>query len=396
MRAVPAQDFASARHGSGAIEFALLAPVLLILVTGCVGLAQLIATQISVSTAEIGDFCQGARDELSPFPTAGLQLSIASVTRAARSVGFRPRRAGPARLPADRRGGVATLTAIAMLPLLLSTGIAIDLARVAQFRIALQGAADAASLAGAAVYTGTTNAGGATTGYTVAVAASAAVPTTFMSLVVPSVGTSVNAGALNPQITITASLGNWKSSAWDANTIYWYVVPPGGGLPAASALHMVFTNTAPAPKSLPPITITAGQSIGFALKNVTGGIHGYGSNQYGGTQGHANWIYSQLSPPSAQAYPTEPRNCALQVVVATTANPTPTETPGSCAAATPPNATLNCTQMPGKTVFYFWNDMGGGRDDYDYNDAQYSMTCPAAPSGSSVASATPTNVVLTQ
>ena len=345
---------------------------------------------------------------------------------------LRPRRGEPARLPADRRGGVATLTAIAMLPLVLSTGIAIDLARVAQFRIALQGAADSAALAGAAVYTGTgnaaaaksvaiaymtqaeaalphnqgvsytvtpntaTSANGNTTGYTVAVAASAAVPTTFMSLVVPSVGTSVNAGALNPEITITASLGNWKSSAWDANTIYWYVVPPGGGLPAASARHMVFTNTAPAPKSLAPITITAGQSIGFALKNVTGGIHGYGSNQYGSAQGHTNWIYSQLSPPAAQAYPTVARNCALQVVTATAANPNPTETPGSCSAATPANATLNCAQMPGKTVYYFWNDMGGGRDDFDYNDAQYSMTCPASPGGSSVASAAPTGVVLTQ
>ena len=358
--------------------------------------------------------------------------AISSSVPTALAGAVRRRRARAPDLPADRRGGVATLTAIAMLPLLLSTGIAIDLARVAQFRIALQGAADSAALAGAAVYTGTGNAAaaksvaiaymtqaeaalprndgvsytvtpdtatdtsGKTTGYTVAVAASAAVPTTFMSLVVPSVGTSVNAGALNPEITITASLGNWKSSAWDANTIYWYVVPPGGGLPAASALHMVFTNTAPAPKSLTPITITAGQSIGFALKNVTGGIHGYGPNQYGSPQGHTNWLYSQLSPPAAQAYPTVARNCALQVVAATAANPTPTQTPGSCAAATPANATLNCAQMPGKTVYYFWNDMGGGRDDFDYNDAQYSMTCPASPGGSSVASATPTGVVLTQ
>ena len=102
MRAAPARGFAGARHGSGAIEFAILAPVLLILATGCVGLAQLIrartdvqkaaqtmaqliATQTTVSTAEIDDFCQGARDELIPFPAAGLQLSIASVTRATAS-----------------------------------------------------------------------------------------------------------------------------------------------------------------------------------------------------------------------------------------------------------------------------------------------------------------------
>jgi len=102
MRAAPAHGLLAACRGSGAIEFAILAPVLLILATGCVGLAQLIrartdvqkaaqtmaqliATQTSVSTAAVGDFCQGARDELSPFPTAGLQLSVASVTRATTS-----------------------------------------------------------------------------------------------------------------------------------------------------------------------------------------------------------------------------------------------------------------------------------------------------------------------
>ena len=100
MRAAPTPGLAVACRASGAIEFAILAPVLLILATGCVGLAQLIrartdvqkaaqtmaqliATQTSVSAAEVADFCQGARDELSPFPTAGLQLSVASVTRAA-------------------------------------------------------------------------------------------------------------------------------------------------------------------------------------------------------------------------------------------------------------------------------------------------------------------------
>ena len=102
MRAAPVQGFTAACRASGAIEFAILAPVLLILATGCVGvaqlvrartdvdkatatMAQLIATQTSVSPTQIGDFCQGARDELSPFPTAGLQLSVASVTRAAAS-----------------------------------------------------------------------------------------------------------------------------------------------------------------------------------------------------------------------------------------------------------------------------------------------------------------------
>ncbi|MGC8477779.1 MAG: pilus assembly protein TadG-related protein [Acetobacteraceae bacterium] len=339
-------------------------------------------------------------------------------------------------LRTDRRAGVALLTALGMVPMLLSVGIAIDFYRVAAFRIALQNAADSAALAGAAVYTATgqsaaatrtanaymtqaeatlpandgvtftatpgtnTNNAGTATGYTVAVTASANVPTTVMSLITPSISTSVSAGAVNPEVTITASLGNWKSSAWDANTIYWYVVPSDGSLPTSSDLHEIFTNQGNAPSSLPSITVTAGQTIGFALKNVTGGIRGYGSNQYGSRQGHTNWFYSQLSPPSADAYPTEPSNCSLEVIVATSADPNPTETAGSCSAATPANGTLNCQQLPGQTVYYFWNDMGGGVDDKDYNDAQYSITCPGAPSSAVSASAGgtaagPTSVVLT-
>ena len=335
-------------------------------------------------------------------------------------------------LRADRRASVALLTALGMVPMLLSVGIAVDLSRVTAFKVALQNAADSSALAGAAAYTSSgqsatakaaaiaymtqaettlpinngvaftatpavqTNANGTTTGYTVSVTASAAVPTTVMSLIEPSVTTSVAARAVNPEVTITASLGNWKSSAWDANTIYWYIVPSDGSLPATSAMHELFTNNGPAPTSLPSVTITAGQSIGFALKNVTGGIEGYGANQYGSQQGHTNWIYSQLSPPSKSAYPSEAKNCSLQVVTATSTDPTPTETPGACASATPVNATLNCQQLPGQTIYYFWNDMGGSKDDYDYNDAQYSVTCPGSPSNTnSVASATPTSVVLT-
>ena len=341
-----------------------------------------------------------------------------------------PARPARRRLGADRRGGVALLTGVAFAPLLLATGIAIDMSRLVQFRAALQSAADAAALAGAAAYTSgatastaaavastymtnaepslprnlgvtfavtpatTTGAAGQTTGYTMSVAVSAHVPTTIMALVTPSLAANVSAVALNQVETISANLGNWKSSAWDANTIYWYIVPPGGALPATSDLHMLFTNTAPAPTTLPSIQITAGQSIGFALRNVTGGIHGYGSNQYGSAQGHTNWLYSQLSPPAAQAYPTVATNCALQVVVATTSNPTPVETPGACAATTPANATVSCAQLPGQTAYFFWNDMGGSADDYDYNDAQYSITCPGAASGLSAQSAGPTNVVL--
>ena len=331
----------------------------------------------------------------------------------------------------DRRAGIALVTGLGMVPLFLSAGIAIDLSRVTQFRVALQQATDSAALAGAAVYNstgnetaaktaaqnymsqamatlpknsgvtytatpGTPSTNGAVTNYTVAVAAKASVPTTVLSFIIPTVPTNVGATGLNPVITLTASLGNWKSSAWDANTIYWYVVPTNGSLPAASAMHALFTNTGPAPTSLPSIQITAGQSIGFALKNVTGGIHGYGPNQYGSAQGHTNWLYSQLSPPSKNAYPTFAKNCALQVVVATSSNPSPTETAGSCYSATPANATVNCAQTPGKSIYFFWNDMGGGKDDYDYNDAQYSITCPSMPANTDFSANSSGKVLLTQ
>jgi hypothetical protein len=38
-------------------------------------------------------------------------------------------------------------------------------------------------------------------------------------------------------------------------------------------------------------------------------------------------------------------------------------------------------------MFYAWNDMGGGSEDFDYNDGQYSFQCSGATSG-------PTSVLL--
>lgn len=338
------------------------------------------------------------------------------------------------RLGENRRGTTSLVFALALVPILVSVGAGVDFTRAITFRTELQDAVDSAALAGAGAYVDAasattasgiatnymnqiqaglppnngvtfhvntnqlTNSSGQTTGYSVSVTATAGVATTLMSIAVPAVTAAVAATALNPVVTYSASLGNWKSSAADANTIYWYVVPANGALPTAADLHQMFTNTGPEPSSIAPITLTASQKIGFALKNVTGGISGYGPNQYGSQQGHTNWLYSQLSPPSAAAYPNEPNNCSLQVAAASASGQVPTETPGSCSSATPALATLNCTQAAGKSVYYFWNDMGGGRDDFDYNDAQYSVTCSNPASGGAVAAntVTPTTVVLTQ
>ena len=92
----------AARRAVSGIEFAIVAPVLLALATGTVGLteviraetdlasaaqtmAQLIATQAVVTTAQISDFCQGSLDEMEPYSTTGLRISVASVTRGATS-----------------------------------------------------------------------------------------------------------------------------------------------------------------------------------------------------------------------------------------------------------------------------------------------------------------------
>lgn len=98
MRAPPRSGFRFARRASSAIEFAIIAPVLVTLATGCVGLsllvrarmdlataaetmAQLIAAQSTVTPTQIGDFCTGTRDELLPYSTTSLKISVASVTR---------------------------------------------------------------------------------------------------------------------------------------------------------------------------------------------------------------------------------------------------------------------------------------------------------------------------
>ena len=93
---------AAARRATSAIEFAIVAPILVLLATGTVGLseviraqtdlttaaqtmAQLIATQTLVTTAQISDFCTGSLDEMVPYSTTGLKISVASVTRGATS-----------------------------------------------------------------------------------------------------------------------------------------------------------------------------------------------------------------------------------------------------------------------------------------------------------------------
>ena len=89
--------FRHARRATSALEFALMAPILLVLATGAMGLclvirartdlseaanamAELVAAQATVTPAEITDFCAGAGAAMTPYASAPLQIGIASVT----------------------------------------------------------------------------------------------------------------------------------------------------------------------------------------------------------------------------------------------------------------------------------------------------------------------------
>lgn len=309
----------------------------------------------------------------------------------------------------DRRGVFVLWLAAALIPLTLLAGAGLDLMRAVDLRAQLQAAVDSAALAGASAYTSpsmgstattvaqnymagaiakltpnsgvtvqqpilnTTGSGNATL-YTITVTATATMPTTLMKLVTSSTPIKVTATAQNAQYTISSTLSGFSSSAADANYIYWYIVPSGGGVPKSSDMTLLYSNKGSSNTTLPPTSITAGQKMGFALKNVTGGITGYGPNGYSAAQGTTHWFYSHLMPPSSQAYSpvTHPQDCSLQVLVSGSSSAPKS---GSCFSSLPTYSAVNCSEVPGKTLTFYWNDMGGPKDDYDYNDAVYTVTC---------------------
>lgn len=90
--------FRDAREGVSAVEFALIAPIMILIYFGmaelCQGfmaqkrvehvasaIADLVAQDDSVSTAELTDVFTVARHVLSPYPTTTLKQRISSVTR---------------------------------------------------------------------------------------------------------------------------------------------------------------------------------------------------------------------------------------------------------------------------------------------------------------------------
>ncbi|WP_267360907.1 MULTISPECIES: pilus assembly protein TadG-related protein [unclassified Methylobacterium] len=321
----------------------------------------------------------------------------------------------------DLRGVFALWVAMAAIPLLLLAGAGLDLMRAVDLRAQLQAAVDSAALAGATAYTSssasstattvaqnymagaiaklTANSGvtynatpstttsGSATLYAMTVTATSAMPTTLMKMVTSSTPVKVTATAQNPTTTVYFTLSKFASNAADADAIYYYIVPSSGGTPSSSALNLLFSNTSSSSGKSVSVVVTPGQQIGLALKNVTGGIIPYGINGYFGFQGTTHWFYSHLMPPSSQAYYWVTQNCSLQTVVSGSSS---TVKSGSCFSSLPSYATINCSQARGKTITYYWNDMGGLVDDKDYNDAVMTISCPGT------AGSTQSNVILTK
>jgi Flp pilus assembly protein TadG len=268
---------------------------------------------------------------------------------------------------------------------------------------------------GASLTGGTPIATSDASGYYIQVSATGSIRTTFLSMFTSTLTVTVNAKAKDPIVTAHVDFSGWTTSAYDGNTIYWYAVPPDNSLPTFDTTHAnqsgfntafsaVFTNI----QNNPPTTnttfsIAAAQQIGFAFVNITGGrcpsnscspVTNYGSNGYGGQFNSVHVFFSQLTTqannsasnstygypsPSANGHPTN-CNATLLVVQTDPNNPTqaaPSANTGSCQSwATPqPLASPSCAQLNGVKYRYYWNDMGAGNDDFDFNDGVYNFNC---------------------
>jgi Flp pilus assembly protein TadG len=260
-------------------------------------------------------------------------------------------------------GNAAIAFALALVPIVGATGIAIDYSRAYRVQADLQYSVDAAALAGAAELSGESieaavdaamsanfgdGAGDYDVGHdldiqsdTVTVTANATVPTTIGAIFLGEVPVSASATAFHgaPVRIVDLQVTEFNSNAWDANSIYWYIVPEDGGVPAEEDLHLFLSNDPdnPAPEVPGPIQIGVNQQIGFALVNVTGGIHSYGNNSFGQPPGSVNRFYSHLAPENLH--------------------------------------TAGHSDCTGGTVQHGWDDNGGGVDDNDFDDAVYEFSC---------------------
>lgn len=264
----------------------------------------------------------------------------------------------------------------------------------------------------------------------------------------------LGAGGGSPSQVLSAS--GVKSDAADWNSVYMYGVPRSGSTPnynlfpplsqfyevgsnCNGATNKNWTSKSPcnggfgatAPQNT-SFSIPQDQPIAFMFVNMNNGMFpqgvdgNYGPNQYGSKPGYyqlmttsrmslsqsPSWItdnsvniiadlvgirlpqgptqYSNLKPAGY--------NCAIQIqLVDPNKLPTGPPYPGKCLAANDPEsgyqyANLSCNQIAGRTFIYWWNDMGGKSDDFDYKNLYFTLTCvPGAtnPDGGTIDKNTP-------
>ena len=181
------------------------------------------------------------------------------------------------------------------------------------------------------------------------------------------------------------------------------------------------------PASLPPKP-PIDQPIGFMFVNMNNGMvpagqNGYGQNQYGAQPGYYEVMTTSpmtlKQPPTkisntsatflqglqgadsngnvvtlnnlvqgATNYPTgnspAKSNCAIVIQALPAGSDLPADppagVPGNCFAPDDPNsgyqyANLSCRQINGRSMIYWWNDMGAPGDDKDYKNLYFKYTC---------------------
>ncbi|QBR01259.1 pilus assembly protein TadG-related protein [Paraburkholderia pallida] len=311
------------------------------------------------------------------------------------------------RKPASRkrqRGVSSLMLLVLLIPLLLAVGVAVDLARMVQFRSDLQNAVDEAALAGAAVFVDPTQSAQAVTAatnyfnrailpvnlsvsaptvtpnangtinpalgsalaYTITVSATATVPTTLMAIVAPSMATiSATATAADPVVSATPQFTKQVWTACDGNTLYYYKVPKNASntgydyssVPAFNTqnyfwIFSTYPSTSAygkAPAQTVP-TFSANQPIGIMLRNDTNGNVGNsncpgtitGANSYGAPNGASQSFYSSLIM-NGQS-PSELSNYTYTASVTTTGSSVASTTTTTVTTGSGTNATSNTTQ----------------------------------------------------
>ena len=369
-------------------------------------------------------------------------------------------------LSRSRRGAIGVALALMAVPIIMLVGAAVDYARLEQFKTQLQSTVDSAALSGAAAYVDSTQNANATSvaqnyltanvtylpshvgavatsasaaqvttgsnqGYTVTASATATIGTTFMRILTSTLKVSATATAVNPLVTITMSAGNFKSSAGDGNTLWYWLIPAAtpNAVPNPSKFassQFLASNVSGNNTNTVTFVATATQKVGVALQNVTGERTNYGCTQYqtapeslqyvknpygwggsyqevqGTCEGSTQWFFSNIMPPAGSSYAIssidtgyqkQPKNCSLETTLTSQA-PTILTAPisGQCFTSLPTDSYPSCSALDGQYVNLYWNDMGGNTDDYDYNDAEISLSC----SGVSGSGNSATNVYLSK